>query len=73
MCTCDMILLCGINLPLRACLFVVQAVVYAVDVDAAEDIAAQYNVTKLPRLIFFRGGEVVQDYHGSVESEISDK
>ena len=46
---------------------------YSVDVNDGEDIAVEYNVSTLPRILFFQGGALVADYQGSNEEEISAK
>lgn len=50
-----------------------KVVVYSIDVNDAEDIAIEYNVSTLPRILFFKGGALAGDYLGSVEAEITAK
>jgi thioredoxin-like negative regulator of GroEL len=45
--------------------------VYTVDLDAASEVAMEYDVSTLPRLLFFKDGQKVDDYLGSSEAEVS--
>jgi thioredoxin 1 len=44
--------------------------VYSVDIVSMEDIALAYDVSTLPRLLFFKNGAKVDDYLGSKEEDI---
>lgn len=43
--------------------------VLKVDVDANPDLASQFDVSSIPRLMLFRGGEVVDDRVGGMSAD----
>lgn len=51
-----------------------QAVVGKVNVDSESDISAQYGITSIPTLLFFKDGEVVDKHVGSAsKSQLEEK
>jgi thioredoxin 1 len=40
-----------------------------VDVDSNKDLAARYNIRGIPTLLFFKGGEVVDQVIGAVPGD----
>eukprot|EP00595_Chromulina_sp_UTEXLB2642_P000734 CAMPEP_0196764598 /NCGR_PEP_ID=MMETSP1095-20130614/6484_1 /TAXON_ID=96789 ORGANISM="Chromulina nebulosa, Strain UTEXLB2642" /NCGR_SAMPLE_ID=MMETSP1095 /ASSEMBLY_ACC=CAM_ASM_000446 /LENGTH=349 /DNA_ID=CAMNT_0042120597 /DNA_START=181 /DNA_END=1230 /DNA_ORIENTATION=+ len=47
--------------------------VYGVNIDESSDIAIEYEVSTLPRILFFKNGEKIDDYLGSDEKIIESK
>mmetsp|Transcript_20094 Transcript_20094/g.68117 ORF Transcript_20094/g.68117 Transcript_20094/m.68117 type:complete len:410 (+) Transcript_20094:19-1248(+) len=47
-----------------------QAKFILIDIAAAEDIAMEYDVSAVPRVLVYRGGEKVADYAGSTEADL---
>ena len=51
-----------------------QAVIGKVNVDSESDISAQYGITSIPTLLFFKDGEVVDKHVGSAsKSQLEEK
>lgn len=44
---------------------------YSVDIDNAGEVAMEYDVSTLPRLLFFQNGKKIGDYLGSDEKAIT--
>ena len=51
-----------------------QAIIGKVNVDSESDISAQYGITSIPTLLFFKDGEVVDKHVGSAsKSQLEEK
>jgi len=61
------------SLEKMAVAFAEVATFVAVDISDSEDLAMEYNVSSVPRLLYFKNGEKVDDYLGSTVGDIRSK